>query len=204
MTPQGNFKAIRPRRWRQLGGCLALAGALSSCDLRPPPLLSPLAATGEYGYADVALGDDRYQVSYTGPGQRSLRSVEAREQIAAAERTQAYDFALWHAAQVAQARGFTGFRASNVRTNVDTMADENYESPYSYGGYPYRRFGDPFMPFGTPYGGPNPYLYTRTQIVIDVALLRSLESGDYDAAETIERLSKAYPNATSPAAAPAG
>src|SRR5476651_386322 len=107
MAPQDNLKVTGPRRWRYWSGCLVLAGALSACAVRPPPLLSPLQATGEYGYADLALGDNRYQVSYAGPSQRSLRSPDAREQISAAERTQAYDFALWHAAQIALAQGFT-------------------------------------------------------------------------------------------------
>jgi hypothetical protein len=35
-------------------------------------------------------------------------------------------------------------------------------------------------------------------------LLRSLDSGDCDAAETIGRLTRTYPGATAPAAAPAG
>lgn len=181
-----------------------LAGALSACEAPPPPLLSPLQATGEYGYADLALGDNRYQVSYTGPSQRSLRSPEAREQIGAAERAQASDFALWHAAQIALAQGFAGFRTSNVRTNVDSTVDDDYDSLYGPVWDPRRRFGEPFGPSWGPYGGPSPYLYTRTQIVVDVVLLRSLDSGDYDAAETVARLSRTYPGATGPAAPPAG
>ena len=204
MTWPENFTVTRPRRWRQWCCGLALAGALCSCDVRPLPLLSPLQATGEYGYADLALGDNRFQVSYIGPSQRSLRSPDAREQIAAAERAQAYDFALWHAAQIALAQGFAGFRTSNVRTNVDSMADDDYDSLYGPAWYPHRRFGGPFGPFWEPYGGPSPYLYTRTEVVVDVTLLRSLDRGDYDAAETIARLSSTYPGATGPATPPAG
>jgi hypothetical protein len=170
MAALANFMVPRPKRWRHWWGWLALAGALFACEVQPPPLLSPLQATGEYGYADLALGDNRYQVSYTGPSQRTLRSPDAREQIAAAERAQAYDFALWHAAQVALTQGFTGFRASNVRTNVDSAADDNYDALYGPAWYPHRRFGEPFVAFWGPYGGPSPYLYTRTQVVLDVAL----------------------------------
>jgi len=35
-------------------------------------------------------------------------------------------------------------------------------------------------------------------------LLRSLDTGDYDARQTIDRLSKTYPGATGPATPPAG
>jgi hypothetical protein len=167
MARQDNFKVMRPKQWRRWSACLLLAGALSSCAMRPPPLLSPLQATGEYGYADSALGGNRYQVSYTGPSQRSLRSPETREQIGAAERIQAYDFALWHAAQIALSQGFIGFRASNVRTNVDSMVDEDYDSLYGPPWYPHRRFGD--LALGAP-GGRAP-ISTRAPVVVDVAAL---------------------------------
>src|SRR5437660_10501808 len=99
MAPRENLPAAPSRRWRRWIGYLVLAGALSSCQTGPPPpLLSPLQASGEYGYSDLSLGDDRYQVSYSGPSQRTLRSEDAREQVKAAERTQALDFALWRAA----------------------------------------------------------------------------------------------------------
>ena len=116
MTPRDAIKAARPRRWRRSIGCLALAGALSSCQIgSPPPLLSPIQATGEYGYADLALGDGRYQVSYVGPSQRSLRSPGARQEIDAAERTQAYDFALWHATRKTYCVLFYYFRTALIR-----------------------------------------------------------------------------------------
>jgi hypothetical protein len=199
--------AARSRRWRLTIGCLVLTVALSSCQIPPaPPLLSPIEATnGEYGYADLPLGENRYQVSYAGPSQRGLRSTEARQQVAAAERAQAFDFALWHASQITRAQGYTGFRVSNVRTNVDSMVEEDYDPFYAPDWHPANRFGGPLM--GRYWGGyasPSPYIDTRTQIVIDIALLRSLETGDYDASETIDRLSKAYPDATGPVVAPAG
>ena len=54
------------------------------------------------------------------------------------------------------------------------------------------------FPYWGPYGGPSPYLYTQTQIVIDITLLHALDAGDYDAKATVERLSKAYPGAAGP------
>jgi hypothetical protein len=194
-------------RWRPLLAGAAIAGALSACQIRPPPpLLSPIEIAGTYGYADTALGDNRYQVSYRGPSQRSLRSPGARQQTAAAEHTQAYDFALWHAAQIAQAQGFVGFRVSNVRTNVDTLADDSYDPLY---GPDYSPFHRPWGwrgvgPYWGPYGGPSPYLYVQTEIVFDIALLQSLGAGDYGASDTIAQLAKTYPGAAGPSQPPAG
>jgi hypothetical protein len=193
--------------WRFVVAWLVVAGALSACQIKPPaPLLSPLQATGgEYGYTDLPLGDNRYQVSYTGPSQRSLRSPDSHDRVKAAEAGQANDFALWHAAQIALAQGFAGFRVSNVRTNYDSMVEEDYDPFYAPDWHPANRFGGPL--FGRYWGGyaaPSPYVNTRTQIVMDVELLRAPGPGDYDAREVTERLSKAYPNATGPAAPPAG
>jgi hypothetical protein len=188
------------RRGRPWVGCIAIAGALSACESHPaPPLLSPIAVAGAYGYSDLALGDNRYQISYAGPSQRSLRAPSARETTVAAERTQAYDFALWHAAQVTLAQGFIGFRVSNVRTNVDTLA-EDYEPFYGPPFYPYHRFWEPYGPYSGPYLGPSPYIYTRTEIVFDITLLHSLDPGDYDARDTIDQLNRTYPGAAGPVA----
>lgn len=207
MNAREAVEAAEPRRWRRFVGCLALAAALSSCQLKPaPPLFSPIQATqGEYGYADLPLGDNRFQVSYTGPSQRSLRSPDTIQQIRAAEYVQAYDFALWHAAQITLAEGYVGFRASNVRTNVDSMVEPDYDPFYAPDWHPANRFGGPL--FGRYWGGyatPSPYVDTRTQIVIDVVLLRSLASGDYDARQTIDRMVKTYPGAAGPVVPPAG
>ncbi|HEX3501641.1 MAG TPA: hypothetical protein VHT04_20185, partial [Stellaceae bacterium] len=145
------------------------------------------------------------QVSYTGPSQRSFRSPDALQQVKAAESAQAFDFALWHAAQIALAQGYAGFRASNMRTNFDSIVEPDYDPFYAPDWHPANRFGGPLM--GRYWGGyasPSPYVDSRTQIVIDVALLHALETGDYDARATVDRLIKAYPNATGPVAPPDG
>ncbi len=191
-----------PRHWRRWVGSIAIACTLSGCESGPrPPLLSPIEVAGSYGYSDVALGENRYQVAYVGPGQRSLRSAPARQETGAAERTQAFDFALWHAAQIALAQGFTGFRVSNIRTNVDTIVEDPYDPYYGPGYYPFRRSWGP-GPFWRPYGWPSPYLYAQTQVVIDVALLQALGPGDYDAHDTVEQLNKTYPGAAEPIGSP--
>jgi hypothetical protein len=176
--------------------------AVTGCDSAPPPpLLSPISVAGRYGYADVPLGDHRYQVSYLGPSQRSLRSPAARQETNTAERTQAFDFALWHAAQIALAQGFVGFRVSNIRTNVDSIVDESYDPFFAHGFYPHRRLWAPAGPYWGPEGWPSPYIYAQTQVVIDVLLVQTLDAGDYDAHDTIEQLNNTYPGAAGPAGA---
>jgi hypothetical protein len=200
MAPRENLTG--PRRWQSVVVCLVLACSLLSCQIKPPaPLLSPIQATGgEYGYADLPLGDNRYQVSYTGPSQRSLRSPDSHDRIKAAEAAQANDLALWHAAQITLAQGFTAFRVGNVRTNYDSMVEEDYDPFYAPDWHPANRFGGPlFGRYWGSYATPSPYVETRTQIVMDVELLRAPGPGDYDARATIERLSNAYPTATAPA-----
>jgi hypothetical protein len=180
------------RRRAGLVGRLAVAALLTACTSGPAaPLMSPIQASGSYGYSEAPTGANRYAVTYTGPSQRTLRSMNARRETAAEAHTQAYDFALWRSAQLALAQGMPGFRVGNVRTNVDTLVDDYYDS--------YRPFTSRYRwgpgPYWGPYGEPNPYAYQQTTITMDVNLLPSLAPGDYDARDTIDQLRKTYPGA---------
>ena len=129
---------------------LATAVALAACDTVPlPPALSPLAVAKYYGYSELPLGDEQYQVTYVGPYRRSLRSAGPAQEASAAQRTMVFDFALWRAAQLALSRGFPGIRISNVRSNVNTYADDYYDTFYGPGFYPYGGY-----PYGPRWGGP--------------------------------------------------
>ncbi|HZS84097.1 MAG TPA: hypothetical protein VFA50_14580 [Stellaceae bacterium] len=186
------------RRWRVFCGFALLALALAACELAPsPPLMSPIQVAKYYGYSEVPIGNGRYDVSYLGPSHRSLRSPTAWEATSAAERTQAYDFALWRAAQIALAEGYAGFRTSNVRSNVNTFSDDYYDpfcgpwGPwYGPGFYPHRFWGYPY-----PYCAPSPYADQQTAVTIEVQLLHSLGPGDYNAADVIAQLRRTYPGA---------
>ena len=185
------------RAWIAL---LTVAAALASCETTPPPPpMSPLQVAKYYGYAEMPQGDDRYQVSYVGPNRRSLRSPGAAQENGAAERTMAFDFALWRAAQLAQARGFPGLRVSNVRSDLTNYVEDYYDPLYSPGFYPLERY--PFGPrWGGPYWGPSPYVYQQATVTIDVQLLRTPEPGDYLAADVTEQLRRTYPGAEGPPA----
>jgi hypothetical protein len=185
-------------------GIPALAAGLAACDTTPsPPAMSPLTVARYYGYTDVPLGDARYQVSYVGPYRRSLRSPGPVQETSAAQRTMVYDFALWRAAQLAEAQGLPGIRISNVRSNVNTYSDSYYDTVYGPGFYPYG--GYPFGPrWGGPYWGPSPYVYQQAEVMLDAQLLRSPVGGDYIASDVIDQLRQTYPGAEGlPAQAPA-
>ena len=189
------------RPWWRWIGLLALVVMLSGCETTPAaPLLSPIELARSYGYSEVAQGDNRYAVTYLGPSRRGFRSASSRQEMDAAQRTQAYDFALWHAAQIALAQGFAGFRVGNVQTNVNTINDDSYDPYYGSGwpgygpawygpGYPYRG------PYPGPYWGPSPYVLLQTQVTMDVTLLRSPGPGEYEARDVIEQLRRTYPGA---------
>ena len=155
----------------------------------------------------MPLGDQRYEVSYVGPYRRSLRAPGPVQESNAAQRTMAYDFALWRAAQLAEAQGLPGIRISNVRSNVNTYSDSDYDPFYSPGFYPYGPYGGyPFGPrWGDPYWGPSPYVYQQAEVTVDAQLLRSPGAGDYVAADVIDQLRRTYPGAEGlpPPASPA-
>jgi hypothetical protein len=186
------------RHWRRALGVLVLAAALAACETTPSaPLLSPLGVAKYYGYGETPLGEDRYEVSFVGPTRRSTRAEATRQQVAAEQRTQAYDFAVWRAAQLALAGGFTGFSVSNVRTHLDSHADDLDpfwgQGFYGPGPFSYRYPWGPY--WGPPYWGPSPYEYLRTDAAIEVRLLHALQPGDYDAHDVVEQLRQTYPGA---------
>ena len=195
MTARWDLMAELIRHYGRAIGLLVVLVVLADCATGPPaPLMSPIQVAGAYGYSEVPIGGNRYAVSYTGPSQRTLRTPNARQETAAAEHTQAYDFALWRAAQIALVQNMRGFRVGNVRTNVDTLVDDYYDPYYGPGLFTHRHLGGPGSYWG-PYGGSSPYAFQQTSVTIDVTLLQSLAAGDYDAHETIDQLRKVYPGA---------
>src|SRR5271166_6059192 len=105
------------RRWvGRVGIALALTVLLAACATPPgPPLLSPVDLAHNYGYSDTAKGENHFIVNYLGPSNSSSVAPTQHESDAEQARTQAFDFAVWHGAQIAQAKGFEGFRITDKR-----------------------------------------------------------------------------------------
>jgi hypothetical protein len=176
-------------------GLVAAVALASGCTTAPaPPLLSPIEVAKSYGYSEVPLGDDHYQVTYVAPADRTGRSVDARAATIAAERKLAFDLAVWRAAQLALAQGYAGFKVGNTNSNVYTYEDEPFYQPPPWWGPGY--FRRPYFGGGWgPYWEPSPFLVVQVDVTIDVLMERSPGPGDYKARETIEQLRSIYPGA---------
>jgi len=178
------------------------AAVLGGCVSGPsPPLLTPLAIGGSFGYSEMRVGDDRDMVTYVAPPRLTTPYGVARESEAQAARTLAFDMAVWRAAQLAQSQGFAGFRIIDRRSDVDTYP---YADPF-YDPWPCwqcRRYGFPYYP--DPYRG-SPYVYLQARVTITVQRLHDPGDADYRADDAIAQLRRTYPGAEGvppPASAP--
>jgi hypothetical protein len=138
-------------------------------------------------------------VTFIAPNQRSTRFQPERDADAVAARTRATDMALWRAAQLAQERGFTGFRVTQTRADLEIYRDDYYDDPFygpawgpGWGPWRSHRFGYPYYP---PYYGPSPYTWIQPRVSIDVQLRNELAPGDYNAADVQAELRQRYPQA---------
>ena len=116
---------------------------LAACQSTPPrPLFQPLEAGAAFGYSEKQIDDTHWQVVYTGPRYRSSYSDTERQAETEAARNQAYDLALWRAAQISLEHNHPKFSVTSERRDVDnsTQIDRYYPS-YPYYPYGYRRAG---------------------------------------------------------------
>ncbi|MDB5408413.1 MAG: hypothetical protein JWL84_3325 [Rhodospirillales bacterium] len=185
-----------------MAGFFCVALLASGCASGPPaPLLSPIEVGQDHGYSEVALGGDRYQVTYVVPPQRSGRSSDIRAAAIAAERKLALDMVAWRAAQLALAHGYAGFKLGNINANVNTYDEEPAYLPppwWGPGGFRRAYYGD----LG-PYWEPSPFVLLQVDLSVDVTLEASPGPGADSAQATIERLRQAYPGVEAVTATPA-
>lgn len=105
----------------------ALFGLIAGACAAPPPLSALVARTADagYGYSDTKLADGRYQVVYETPSLVVPVERAGRDVRLDTERQRAYDFALWHASELARDQGFAALlieqdrRDSDVRVRVE-------------------------------------------------------------------------------------
>jgi hypothetical protein len=199
-----------------VAGLLLLMGACSTPS-PPKPAMVPIGANGNYGYSEVMLETDRYQVSYLTPRLKVSVSRADREADIVAAKTQAHDLAFWRAAQLGREKGFSALKLVDEHTDsdVNTSTQRSY-APAFYGFYGvprYRHYPGGFGPIpwfpGDYYGygpwGYGPYdSYERTSSSLRVNSRLEVEfykTGPQEAQSidaVIEDLSKKYAGTTYP------
>lgn len=185
---------------------LALAGCAAS---EPRPALMAQSETGSYGYAETRLAEGRYEIVYESPSMSVSLDDSQREARLEAERRRAYDFALWHAAEMAQAQGFAAFTVEQDRrdAHVSVRTDRyNRLWPGFYGplyGRPYPLWGL----YDDDCCWPSAYRYQRwasARITVDLTVRffeqqpADADGEVLDAADTLTRLRARYGTPTYP------
>lgn len=183
---------------------LSIGVALAGCATPvPQPALVAKSEAGDYGYSETKLSDTRYEMVYESPEIDISVDRSAREKELEAERQRAYDFALWHAAEMAKEQGFAALKVEKERRDADVSVQRT-RSYNAWPGY--------YGPFYRPYWYPYPYRYgmwgyddyccgpssyhrwasARVTVVLQVLLLREMADGALAVDETLARLSSRH------------
>jgi hypothetical protein len=112
----------------------------------PKPAMVPLGQTGDFGYSERDIGQDRIEVTYTGSNIRVSSSQGKNDSRVTAEQAKIHDLALWRAAELADERGMAAMRIENEARDTDVEVTRQYVqrvAPFGYYHYPYywRRYG---------------------------------------------------------------
>ncbi len=186
-----------------------LVGLLAACTTPEPtfPLLTPIQTAKSFGYSEEIQADNKVEVTYVTP---TTQAYGFRYSASPAEKDGkdlGFDLAVWRASQIAQARGFLGFKVLESHFNVDAFTANGYYDPgpffFAHTGFRTRRgfFGGGFSDgFYEP-----PQRTVQVQAKVNVQLTNELSPGDYNAAESLAQLHVRYPNGDglSPTAKPA-
>jgi len=205
------------RRCAHTARLLLLAGllvAVAGCAGKPPPppvpAMAALSATGDYGYAETALGPGRYAVTYVSPS-LSAHGNPGQDYGLGGEKQRVADLALWRAAQLALEQGYPAFQVESESRDVNvTVVEPPAAPPYvsaplrTTSGPPCRWDCDrPIGYWGDPYFNPvydewyrRGHSSGRVTAKLTVKLLAGGVAGAQDAAKTAERLRAAYAAAT--------
>jgi hypothetical protein len=189
----------------------AALGALTGCATRTsrPAMAAATPASG-FGYSDTKLAPDRYEVSYATPALTLPADAKARASAVEKEKQQAFDLALWHAAKIALAGGFTQLSIGPAHRNADVQVKKLYSPAapgvFGPGGmiYPQWIYNPMVAYYGAPGIGPywiyedpfadQPEVAANGRITarLEVTFARTASPGSLDAAATAHRLAAEY------------
>ncbi len=189
-------------RVRLFAAVVAAALAAACTTPQPKPAMVPLGQTGEFGYTERDLGQDRIEVTYTGANIRVSSTQGRDDSRVTAEQAKIHDLALWRAAQIADQRDMAGMKIENETRDTDVEVTRQYVqhvAPFGYG-HPYywRRYGyccgpswfyhDPF------YYEPVRRAYAQAVTTLTVQLLKQHDPNDktqLSVKDTLARLQSA-------------
>jgi hypothetical protein len=167
-----------------------LLGTLWACAYGPPPqLMTPKTEDQEYGFTEKQVSDRVFEVGYYGPEIYTQLTVRAwLDEIARTAQTTSHDLALWHAAQIAAAKGSKGFNVTNVKEAV-----RHYIVGRDYENVPVAVLQNVTIRGYEFYSG----TYFRGETTLTIELTD--ETGAYDAAQTAAAMESRYAKAVSEA-----
>jgi hypothetical protein len=169
------------------------------------------AATREsgYGYSATKLAGDRYELSYITPPLSLATDPKSRAVQIEAQEQQAYDLALWRAAEMALAAGFDRLVVSDRKAQLQPITPYQPPAPGVYGPggmiYPQWIYNPGVSYYGAPGIGPywmydDPFAeagqgQAQLSAQMQVTFVHGAAAGSLDAAATVRRLAAQYANA---------
>ena len=98
----------------------------------------PRGQTGDFGYSERDVGQDRIEVTYTGAAIRVSSTQGRNDSRVTDEQAKIHDLALWRAAQIADQRGMAAMKIENETRDTDLQVTQQYVPYYPpYGYRPY-------------------------------------------------------------------
>ena len=190
---------------------LIVAAALAGCAVHPRQT-AMVAATPQsgFGYSETKLSPDRYEVRYATPALKLPADSESRASAVEKEKQRAFDLALWHAAEIALAGGFTQLSIGPAHRDADVQVKKLYTPAapgvFGPGGmiYPQWIYNPMVAYYGAPGIGPywmyedpfadQPEVAANGRITarLEVTFARTASPGSLDAAATAHRLAAEY------------
>ncbi|HEY8015850.1 MAG TPA: hypothetical protein VIE35_08475 [Dongiaceae bacterium] len=188
-----------------------MMAALAGCAAHPRQA-AMVAATPQssFGYSETKLSPTRYEVRYATPALKLPADAESRASAVEKEKQRAFDLALWHAAEIALAGGFTELSIGPAHRDADLQVKKLYTPAapgvFGPGGmiYPQWIYNPMVAYYGAPGIGPywmyedpfadQPEVVASGRITarLEVTFARTASPGSLDAAATARRLAAEY------------
>jgi hypothetical protein len=170
---------------------IASALGVAGCQSAPPqPLFRPLEAGATYGYTDRQIDESHWEVTYMGPRYRSSYGDTSRNKETETARTEAYDLALWRAAQVALEQKKPRFAVVSERRDIDRSTEVDRYPPYPY--YPYGYRHPSFWGYWPYYDNYSTQAFHDAVVTLTIDLNPTGDAQIFSAKETADRLEAQY------------